>query len=683
MYPPAMRALGCSIILVFFACAPAHTSPTTPSLHPSALGVIPVPSPAPAEEACVSPEVEAGLGCRPEDARAAPVSPGWPSAEYLFHYPPRRPWVSPVLPAIGQPSDAMRSAERSAAAGRWRVARDAYAALLKTTPKDDASRAWVHARIAQLSENLGLFDEALAAVLTEKDALRHQPASLGAEALAARLPASFGRAFARSKRAPDDVGTFTDDELESIVDGYDDAMRYDAARTVLGELAKRSDPVKACTYGARQVSTTIEQSPGFVSRLLAAAQEQQKRRKATNGSACRAATLAVTEEMAMAMHLDAVGWNGVRGTGDKRTLDHAAKLYELMLTEPSEGESWPPWFAQEQRPSRARLRFAHAELALFMHDFDKCGFELEDLGEGPEDAGLRAAANAKAAYCFERAMEGRRPTGPMTDWELKFVNASTRALCTVAGDHVALGLARGRVFYRAEQWEKAAGALAEPAFAPGRKEAREAAALYLVSLDRLAGTTRRPTCSERRERDQARLLALHCSGVDDDEPIGPAIAGVTVSGAGRRVTPCEAMRNLGAPPPPLPDPPAKATAPRFIGGDTTLVSGNAVPEVVAWATRLHEAQLRACYDLALERDPFVSGREWLSFTIARDGSVSAARAGSDDHEDAELDACLGRVLGAMSFGQPEGGLVNVRWALTLDRARGAHLSGAASVSQPR
>lgn len=676
-----MRRVGILMALVG-ACSPARPAPTPATQKLNAPAVIPVPPSAAPEEACVSPEVEAEFLCRPEDDRVSPEFPRWPSAEFLFHYPPRKPWVSTVLPAIAV-SEAMKAAEKPAANGQWRAARDAYSALLKTMPNDDAQRAYAYARVAQLSENLGLFDDALAAVLAEKDVLRNVPGSMAAEALAARMPAALGRAFARSKRTPDDVAALSDDELESLVDGYRDAMKYDAARTVLGELIKRSDPVRGCVYGARRVSTLIEQNPASQKRLMDAVQDQRKLIAPTNAAACHAATLAVTEELAMAMNIDAAGWNGARGTGDKRTLDNASALYRILEEDVRHRESWPPWFADEQRPTLPQIILAKAELFRFEHDYEKCGPMFEAAAMHPIDPAIRAGALSRATHCFLDAIPSSKLNGPITPVEEGLVRTGGRYLCLVGGDKAEIGLARGRVFYRGEQWEKAVAALAETAFTPGRREAREAAALYLVALYRIRETSKRPSCHEQRERDQARLVALHCSGADEDEPTGPALVGLTTSDPKRAITPCEAMRNLGAPPPPVPEPPPKPRAPGFRGGDSVRVSGSAIPQVVAWATRLHGGQFQACYDLALERNPFAAGRESVSFIIARDGSVSTVKASSEDEPlaDKELHACIMRVAGAMSFSQPEGGLVDTQWMLVLDRIRGAHFRGLPSITQ--
>lgn len=702
-----MRRVAMGMVLLG-ACGPAAPAPSSPAPRLAAPPVIAVaPAPAPLEP-CVSTAVERELACAPDDVRVTPLAPVWPSGDHLFHYPPRRLWVSPVLPAsvtdevakLAPSRPKLLSAEKALATATheaaaleegdtrkrarvleplWKLARDAYAAFLKDAPKDDALRPYAYGRVALLSANLGQIDEALAAIIAELAVSRSD-----------RALRDLGRLYARSKRAPDDVGSFTDEEVEAIADAYVDAMRYDAARTVLGVLAKRGDPAAACVYGARQVSTWIVQSPAHP-RLMERVRDQMKLEQATTSERCREANVALLTELGSAMNVDAVGWKAVRGTGDMRVLRSADALFELLEQRvPWSGPTLRfPWLPDEGRPTAVRLAFARANLALFRKDWAECGPLFSALAAVMSKPGLpsydpagalRAAALANATRCHaSAAAEARTTRGPLTHAETELLELGRRMMCTVEGDHTEIALQQGRALYRTGQWERAAAALAKIAFVPGRSQAREAAAMYLVALHRQREATARASCSEQIERDRERLLALHCSVADEDDPVGPSIAGLTVRDPGRLVSPCEAIRAIPSPPPALP--PSPRAPPPIFRGDYTMVSGNVVPEVVAWATRLHLDQLQACYDLALQRDPYVSGTQSLAFTIARDGSVGAAKSTSQTHQDGELDACMTRVAGAMAFSQPEGGVASVSWRLALDRVRGVHFEDAPRILQ--
>jgi hypothetical protein len=242
-------------------------------------------------------------------------------------------------------------------------------------------------------------------------------------------------------------------------------------------------------------------------------------------------------------------------------------------------------------------------------------------------------------------------------------------------------LARGSALYRAGDFGRAAVALERLASEGGQPAARQAAAMYLVALHRIAEERTRPTCATELDREARRLALLHCAGADEDASNGPSVLGLTVSEP-RPISPCEAIRAIaeGAPPPPLPKaPPRVAKPPLFADG--TSVSGRAIPEYVAWVLRLRRGSWQACYDRALEKNPYVEGSESMTFEIARGGTVKTASAASRDHDDTELDACLVRAMLGLRFGQPEGGEVTVSERLTLSRSRGVILAPP-SVFQP-
>lgn len=104
--------------------------------------------------------------------------------------------------------------------------------------------------------------------------------------------------------------------------------------------------------------------------------------------------------------------------------------------------------------------------------------------------------------------------------------------------------------------------------------------------------------------------------------------------------------------------PALLTVYRARVGGTT-VSGRLPPELIQKAVRDEVEALRGCYLASLERKPELAGLVTVRFVIARDGSVSAAKAESDDLEDAEVIDCVTRVFQGLTFPKPEGGVVTV------------------------
>jgi len=73
--------------------------------------------------------------------------------------------------------------------------------------------------------------------------------------------------------------------------------------------------------------------------------------------------------------------------------------------------------------------------------------------------------------------------------------------------------------------------------------------------------------------------------------------------------------------------------------------------------RTHQADIRFCYEKALDRGREIEGNLQVHFVIAASGSVSAAGIDTEHStlEDAEVWACVVDVLRNMVFAQPTGG----------------------------
>jgi outer membrane biosynthesis protein TonB len=97
-------------------------------------------------------------------------------------------------------------------------------------------------------------------------------------------------------------------------------------------------------------------------------------------------------------------------------------------------------------------------------------------------------------------------------------------------------------------------------------------------------------------------------------------------------------------------------------GDGTIVIGALERSVIDEVIKRHLAQIRYCYQRELQKQPSLAGKVVMHFTIARDGSVSAARTKSSSLGNEAVESCLvGRFL-RMQFPQPEGnGIVVVSY----------------------
>ncbi len=675
---------------------------------------------------------------------AAPRAVHWPSGAHLFHYPARAPWRAPHID-----DDALRKAQgRGSAApddpttrqldvadrafanavlhevkragkplrlGLWRTARDAYAKASKTAGDAHPLGAYSQYRLTRALWNLGEVDEALKTLLgllrtfdTKSSlpgaAVVRQRALRDVVALYAESSDSPEQSHRRLSAAADAPATVVKLE-ENLSEHYLELGRYDDARAVLDRLAERQ-VARRCVHGARAVAISIVENPGDVGGLLDRIRHQLTLQKQSQGKtkearACRDATVVSIVELASAWHTEAVGWNGIRGSRDGRTLDGVATLLRLLDERFSPEALEAVRFGglpEANRPTRIRIRLALAELERRQWKVESCGPSFLLAYEAANSPATRAAALEGAVHCYghevqdrSRRAHAKKGIVPIGETEKQFLELSKRNLCEVALDsadplaydrRLDFEVGRGRVYYLAHHWEQAVASLERLAFETGHPQAREAAAMYLVSLHRLHEKSSRASCQNRLLADKPKLVEMHCSNADEDdaELAHLAVSGVTAPAGRTRLSPCEALSAVGTPPLPLPEPPPhdRPPRPRF---DSVSVSGNAIPEHVSWVVGLHAGQIERCYTAALRRNPYLEGEHATSIVVARDGSVSDAATRSTTHGDGELSECIRRVLLKIRFVPPEGGTIRIDQALRLSRTRGAWFPAQARIRQ--
>jgi Ca-activated chloride channel family protein len=113
----------------------------------------------------------------------------------------------------------------------------------------------------------------------------------------------------------------------------------------------------------------------------------------------------------------------------------------------------------------------------------------------------------------------------------------------------------------------------------------------------------------------------------------------------------------------------KTSAPRVRMG-ATQVSGRLPPEVIQRIVRMNFGRFRFCYEQGLRRDPRLGGRVAVRFVIGRDGAVAAAESAGSDLPSGEVIGCVVRSFSALSFPQPEGGVVTVVYPIVFAPADG-------------
>jgi hypothetical protein len=257
--------------------------------------------------------------------------------------------------------------------------------------------------------------------------------------------------------------------------------------------------------------------------------------------ACTNRTAQLLTETAMTWHFEAVGAGGVRGTGDAKTMELAARLYELVLQTFKQEEFARfdfPRLAREDWPSLSKIRYALADLFYFTKDWTRCGPAFEAVAA--EDPGSSQAPEAAyaSALCYQnvytqthqagqqKPSPKTRPSAPpeLTEAQRGMLASFSRYLCYIqpaAGDkaardsYVEVAYARARTYFEAERWDEAAVAFRNVAMNHADTEVGVyAAQLYLEALNMLGSSVEppRPACYTDMAADVPRFVELYCKG---------------------------------------------------------------------------------------------------------------------------------------------------------------------------
>jgi Ca-activated chloride channel family protein len=89
------------------------------------------------------------------------------------------------------------------------------------------------------------------------------------------------------------------------------------------------------------------------------------------------------------------------------------------------------------------------------------------------------------------------------------------------------------------------------------------------------------------------------------------------------------------------------------------MSGRLAPEVIQRVIRDSYKQLRACYEKGLAKNPTLTGRVQVRFTIQRDGTVSKVTEENSTLPDPDVIHCILPEYEKLKFPKPDGGAVTV------------------------
>jgi len=347
---------------------------------------------------------------------------------------------------------------------------------------------------------------------------------------------------------------------------YIDTGHYAEAIALYEDLLRRDRGDNSCKYQSHIVHATMAMKGGANKQAVYSRMEDQARNyrefKGANHSAeakkeCANATAELVTETGMSWHLEAVGNGSSRGTGDKRTMELAAKLYRLVVDSFSKEEFSAfefPRIVKEDWPSLFKIKYAMADLLYFQQDWEKCGpaFDLvvEENPTGPE---APEAAYA-SVLCYQKLYDRQHAGGvahkgsghlpgqdkdkraddrvaretlmkkEMSSAQRGMVQAFNRYICYIKpaeGDakakeqYVEVKYARARTYFEAHYWEEAAVGFRDVALNHSDMDAGiYAAQLYLESLNVLGANSAppRPACFDEMGDSVGKLVQLYCDG---------------------------------------------------------------------------------------------------------------------------------------------------------------------------
>jgi hypothetical protein len=96
-----------------------------------------------------------------------------------------------------------------------------------------------------------------------------------------------------------------------------------------------------------------------------------------------------------------------------------------------------------------------------------------------------------------------------------------------------------------------------------------------------------------------------------------------------------------------------------VKSEAPAVDGELDPAMVAKEVRSRLGAIKACYERALKRNPNLSGKVVIHWTITQAGTVSGVDVEQDTLGDAEVASCIKSLVARWRFPAPSGGSVDV------------------------
>ncbi|NLE48567.1 MAG: tetratricopeptide repeat protein [Sandaracinaceae bacterium] len=415
--------------------------------------------------------------------------------------------------------------------------------------------AWVHYNLQDFKAALQAFVDTIEFAEKNKDAT---DASNLARQARREMILPYSRVGSPNRALPFFKRYATDEDqayqmLETLADLYFDTGQWtEAIATYHRLMAERPDSHSLCKWQTQITQATIPAKPkpeivrelermvGIYNKYI-----ENPNRPAKELKECKGYTAGVLYQLATQWHVEAVGdpTKDSSGTQDRGTMESAASLYQLLVDSFPDMETLEfPNIGRDSWPSLYRVAYFQAELLWTMKDWERCGpafdkvVRLDPNGEFTADAAYAAVMCYNNLYTAQWEARERETQGPegevaeakgqyepreMTELESRMEEVFKNYICVVgddADDLAQIKYRRARIFYEANQHEKAAVLFRDIAFSHRNTEYAEYAAnLYLDSLSILGTQREEPitACIIELEKNVQPMTEEFCSKASD------------------------------------------------------------------------------------------------------------------------------------------------------------------------
>ncbi len=474
--------------------------------------------------------------------------------------------------------------EATADPSKWALAEAAYLEVMKHPPPKNKLWGYARYKLAYVYWNQGFYKQALEQF---KEVIKYgttysdlpNAAQLAKSARKDLIPVYAAsekpdRAYQTFKPLSGDKANSDDQTLAMMRDlgyAYIDTGHYPEAIELYKSLMSRDKGEQWCSYQSQITHAVQAAYSGDKAKIRKELDAQVAAHKTfatmsvpdAKKLECSNETAGILAETAMSWHLEAVGTGGVRGTGDERTMDLAAEIYKLVVTNFTVDDFKQykfPRIVKEDWPTIYKIKYAMADLLYFRKKWEECGPAFDSVvAEDPTGPDAPEAAYA-SVLCYQKMYDqmyagaadrkgkGLGPKGASEEdrkakageWE-KFkpkefteqqkgmVTAFNRYVCYIKPaegnaeakeQYVEVKYARARTYFEAQHWEEAALGFRDIALNHADHDAGIfAAQLYLEALNVLGSKAEppRPTCFDEMAADVPKFLENFCKGADFEE----------------------------------------------------------------------------------------------------------------------------------------------------------------------